>query len=132
MPACHADPATKYEDQNKHTSNIVKGGFSAPTRIGFNAVTFDYTSKVTFIHPKLPVNLNSDKKKKSLLWKVTTVCDSSRIFNSLSSEWVIRVDPESPSDRCIVDYQIEMEFASALYSAVTSQFFDLLVANVDE
>lgn len=132
MPACHADLATKYENSHPE-SGIVKGGFSAPTRIGFNAVSFDYASKVTYTHPKLPVDFCGRRmKKKSLIWKVTTVSESSRIFNSLSSEWVIRVDPESPTDRCIVDYQIEMEFASALYSAVTSQFFDMLVSNVDD
>ena len=62
--------------------------------------------------------------------------EGSRIFNALSSEWVIRLDPDSFERNyhsiCLVDYKIEMEFASALYSAVTNQFFDMLVANIDQ
>ena len=137
MPSCYADPLTKFESSNGNgssnlrSSSIVRGGFSAPTRIGFNAISFDYTSKVTYSHPKLPVNLSSGTR--SLLWRVQTVSESSRIFNSLSSEWLIRVDPDSSKrNNCIVDYQIEMEFSSALYSAVTSQFFDILVKNIDQ
>ena len=91
MPGCHADPATKYERQT--SPHNITGGFLAPTRIGFNAISFDYKSKVTYKHPILPVNLTKDKR--ALLWRVTTVSESSRIFNSLSSEWVIRLDPTS-------------------------------------
>ena len=93
MPGCHADPRTKYVDSNKANRHSVTGGFSAPTRIGFNAIAFEYTSKVTYTHPKLPVNLARDRR--ALLWRVTTVSEGSRIFNALSSEWLIRLDPES-------------------------------------
>ena len=57
--------------------------------------------------------------------------DSSRIFNKLSSEWLIRANPDGKVNSCIVDYKIEMEFSSRLYSAVTAQFFDFLVSSVD-
>ena len=134
MPSCHADPSTKYEEIAK-SGKSVRGGFLAPTRIGFNAISFDYTSKVTYSHPKLPVNIHPNKENnfsKGLLWRVTTESDSSRIFNKFSSEWLIRANPEGSLNSCIVDYQIEMEFSNPLYSAVTSQFFDLLVANIDD
>ena len=87
------------------------------------------------MHPCLPVNLYPTLENnwgKGLRWKVETVSDSSRIFNSLKSEWRIVADPKKPANGCIVDYKIEMEFASALYAAVTSQFFDILVAGVDQ
>ena len=133
MPQCHADPRTKYLDTTSRKNNhTVSGGFSAPTRIGFNAIAFDYTSKVTYTHPKLPVNLARDRR--ALLWWVSTVSEGgSRIFNALSSEWLIRLDPDCDERNqfCLVDYKIEMEFASALYAAVTNQFFDMLVANID-
>ena len=129
MPSCHADPATKYEKQT--SPYTITGGFTAPTRIGFNAISFEYTSKIEYRHPTLPVNLLRDRR--ALLWRVTTRSrEGSRIFNSLNSEWVIRLDPSSDKrNQCLVDYQIEMEFASSLYSAVTSQFFDLLASNID-
>mmetsp|Transcript_11477 Transcript_11477/g.15485 ORF Transcript_11477/g.15485 Transcript_11477/m.15485 type:complete len:115 (+) Transcript_11477:95-439(+) len=56
MPGCHIDQATAYEQLK--SNKIVKGGFDAPTRIGFNAVSFDYISRVTYEHPQLPVNLH--------------------------------------------------------------------------
>lgn len=97
-------------------------------------MSFDYTSKITYSHPKLPVALHpceANNFTKGLRWRVTTDSDSSKIFNSFSSEWVIRADPLAPDSHCYVDYAIEMEFASALYSAVTSQFFEYLVAGID-
>ena len=122
MPSCYSDPATRYEEVGKFGKTI-KGGFSAPTRIGFNAVSFEYTSKVTYVHPCLPVNLYPTKENnwcKGLRWRVATESDSSRIFSKLKSEWRIVVDPAKPANGCIVDYTIEMEFASALYAAVTN------------
>lgn len=59
------------------------------------------------------------------------MADSSRIFNAFSSEWRIVPDPGQPATACLIDYQIEMEFANALYSAVTSQFFNLLCSSID-
>ena len=35
-------------------------------------------------------------------------------------------------NKCIVDYRIEMEFASRPYAAITTKFFDFLVANINE
>ena len=55
MPHCKADLSTQY---SRHENGVVSGGFEAPTRIGFNAVSFEYTSRVSFEHPSLPVNLH--------------------------------------------------------------------------
>lgn len=109
----------------------MKGSFKAPTRIGFNAVSFEYTSNVSYSHPDLPVRL-SPSTARSLSWRVNTVSDSSLIFNSFRSEWCIRPDPDQPGKSCLVDYSMEMEFANALYSAVTSKFFNFLCASVDD
>lgn len=129
MPSCYAEPASKQETVGERT---VKGKFDAPTQIGFNAISFEYTSRVSYVHPILPVNLHpSSEKLASLRWRVSTETDSSRIFNSLKSTWRIQPDLEKPLNYCLVDYEIEMEFASALYSAVTNQFFNLLVASID-
>ena len=134
MPQCKADPSSRHEHRGKY-GKTVRGGFRAPTTIGFNAVSFDYISNVTYSHPKLPVNLCPSQKNnwtKSLRWRVTTDSESSRIFNSFKSEWRIRANPDYPISACIVDYNIEMGFSNSLYSAVTRQFFNFLVDNIND
>ena len=137
---CHVQPETRYSQvigksdrSNQSGMRRVRGGFDAPTRIGFNAVSFDYVSRVTYSHPILPIPLHlaSQQKRNPLYWRVTTISGETRIFNAFSSEWKIRADPAAPTRYCYVDYTIQMEFASALYAAVTSQFFNLLVASID-
>ena len=44
------------------------------------------------------------------------------------SNWQIRA---TSGNSCLVEYDIKMEFASVVYSAITSQFFDFLVANIN-
>ena len=50
----------------------------------------------------------------------------------MKSEWIIHVDGNEPLESCFVDYKIEMEFNSYLFSALTRQFFDILVSQVDQ
>lgn len=61
---------------------------------------------------------------------VNAVSPSSSIFNNLESKWTIRQRP-GHANSCTVDYDISMEFASPLYAAVTSQFFDFLSQNIN-
>ena len=105
------------------------GKFDATTTIGFNAISFDYLSKVKYNHPILPVNFGVDPE--NLAWRVSSDAEGSNIFNSMSSEWIIRPDSRDPLNKCIVDYRIEMEFASAPYAAITTKFFDYLVENIN-
>ena len=97
------------EQLGKYKKNRI-GKFDATTTIGFNAVSFDYISKVEYNHPVVPINFNEHVK--SLGWRVTSVADSSRIFNSMKSEWKIKPNLSDPYNKCIVDYKIEMEFES--------------------
>lgn len=70
-------------------------------------------------------------------WRVTTKSDSSRIFSNFKSEWRIYVDNNNTAtrtkhDTCLVTYEVEMTFASAMFNAVTRQFFDFLVDDIDQ
>ena len=127
MPESKVDEHTKSERLGKYKTNI-HGNFDATTRIGFNAVSFDYISKVSYSHPTVPVNFKNTHK---LSWRVTSLSDSSRIFDSMTSEWVILPCKEDPLNSCYVDYRIEMAFANPLYAGVTSKFFDYLVENIN-
>jgi ribosome-associated toxin RatA of RatAB toxin-antitoxin module len=84
------------------------------TKIGFKAINFSYESHVNFLHPHVPINFgNSD----GLAWEVQSVSATSNIFNSMVSNWQIKATSASS---CLVDYNIKMEFASVLYSAITT------------
>ena len=101
-------------------------------------MTFDFVSKIDYEHPALPVNLHpSCRKQQHLKWRVTTKSDSSRIFSNFKSEWRIYVDNNNTAtrtkhDTCLVTYEVEMTFASAMFNAVTRQFFDFLVDDIDQ
>ena len=85
MPQSRVHSNTRREELGKYKRNV-HGGFDATTTIGFNAVSFDYVSKVSYSHPIVPVNFRDAQK---LSWRVTSESASSRIFNSMNSEWVI-------------------------------------------
>ena len=46
----------------------------------------------------------------------------------MESTWDINAVTDST---CQIEYKIKMEFANVFYSAVTTQFFDFLVANIN-
>ena len=127
MPESRVHKETKVSKTGQYGKNK-NGRFDATTTIGFNAVSFDYVSKVTYSHPVVPVNF---KNPKNLSWRVTSLADSSRIFDSMNSEWVIQPCKEDPLSSCIIDYRIEMAFANPLYAGITSRFFDFLVENIN-
>ena len=129
MPRSVVDKGT-YKDSLGKLKKTIHGEFDATTTIGFNAVSFDYVSKVRYSHPVVPVNFYHDAR--NIAWRVTSVADGSRIFNSMKSEWKIRPNVVDPLHKCIVDYKIEMEFASSIYAGVTSKFFDFLVDNINK
>ena len=83
-----------------------------------------------YSHPVPPVNFGQNPG--SLVWRVTSIADGSRVFNSMKSEWKIRPDSIDPLRSCIVDYKIEMEFSSSIYSGITSKFFDFLIENINK
>ena len=129
MPVCQQNEATRSEVDGKYGKNI-RGYFEADTQIGFRAVNFNYVSYVNYSHPKVPINFYPSAQNnytKGLSWVVKAEAQGSRIFDKMNSKWQIRPDPASPFTSCIVDYKIEIAFASPLYSAITSQFFDFLV-----
>ena len=129
MPQSKVDEKTRNEHLGRYKKNM-HGRFDATTTIGFNAVSFDYLSKVKYHHPVLPVNFGVDPE--NLAWRVHSQAEGSNIFNSMTSEWIIKPDGRDPMNKCIVDYRIEMEFASRPYAAITTKFFDFLVDNINQ
>ena len=57
MPNSQVKEATRVEELGKYKKTI-RGKFDASTTIGFNALSFDYISKVQYSHPVLPVNFH--------------------------------------------------------------------------
>ena len=84
--------------ENKTENNVV-GHFDAITKIGFNAVNFEYKSHVSYLRPITPVNFAS--LPDNYRWQVTSQSDSSSIFKSMTSVWDIRA---TGLNNCSVDY----------------------------
>jgi ribosome-associated toxin RatA of RatAB toxin-antitoxin module len=123
MPSCTVKEETRQETKK---GRVTSGSFDADTKIGFNAVNFTYLSKIRYSHPSVPILMKDPLAR----WQVDTLSDSTSIFKSMTSQWKIKPDPQDPLKQSIIDYKIEMEFASPLYAAVTSQFFDFLASNI--
>ena len=67
MPRSKVDPSTRSEHLGRYKRNM-HGKFEATTTIGFNAVSFDYLSKVKYNHPALPVNFGGETE--GAAWRV--------------------------------------------------------------
>jgi ribosome-associated toxin RatA of RatAB toxin-antitoxin module len=87
-------------------------------------LTFTYLSRVSYTHPALPIKIKEPQE-----WRIGNNSPQSAIFNSLESQWIIR---NTAMNECLIDYRIQMEFASPMMAAVTRQLFDYLVSNVNE
>ncbi|KAJ1968684.1 hypothetical protein H4R34_006243, partial [Dimargaris verticillata] len=90
----------------------------ADLEVGFKAFREQYTSTVTCETP----------------WRVEARSSNSHIFRTLTTSWDFipysithphGITPEDPSaPACLVRFNIEFEFASVLYSQISSVFFD--------
>ena len=100
-----------FRESLKHVES--KGNFNAETKIGFSALSFAYTSKVSYEDPSFILSESSN----------------SRIFESLHSKWrIVKVKKHV----CRVDYDIRMTFTNSLYTSITNQFFDYLAKSINK
>jgi ribosome-associated toxin RatA of RatAB toxin-antitoxin module len=100
-------------DKETHQFNKAtkKGSFLATTSIGFDMITFDYTSKVSYKQPCQVVSESNQEISRN------------RMFNELYSQWdILQLSPYS----CKVNYTITMSMSNPVYMAVTKRVFDLL------
>lgn len=84
------------------------GGLTA----GFNIIDFSYTSHVLAIEPNIVVSITDSSK--------------SHIFKRLESLWVLNEADQSTQ----VEYFINFEFKSQMYSHVTNMFLNFLGDNI--
>ena len=101
------------------TDTVKNSRFDAITKIGFNAVNFEYLSHVSFSKKEL------DGVRQYIV--LTQADKGSSIFNYLDSTWTIKCVSK---DKCEVTYEIKLDFSNYLYAAVTRQFFEFLVQNI--
>lgn len=82
--------------------------------VGFNILDFQYISNVIVIEPNIILSVTDGSK--------------SNVFKKLESLWIINED--KIKDEIIVDYYINFEFKSLVFSQVTHLFLEFLGENI--
>lgn len=95
-----------------HKSNQLK----ANLEVGFPPIIENYTSVVKLEKPHL----------------VEAVCKDGRLFTLLVCTWKFNPGLKSNPQSCIVDFSVDFEFQSLLYSQLAGFFFDQLVLQMEQ
>ena len=96
-------------------SHLKVRNFEGTITVGFNILDFSYTSHVVAIEPNLILSVSDSSK--------------SQIFKKLESLWIITEDKEDAS-QIHIEYHINFEFKSYMFSHVTNLFLDFLGENI--
>lgn len=95
------------------TSSVVTSKTENSSRarlsIGFGPIQERYTSKLSFKHPEY----------------VEALCSDGTLFYSLNCMWKFK--PVKAANMCIIDFHVDFEFRSALYSRLATLFFNEVV-----
>ena len=89
--------------------------FDGGIKVGFNILDFSYTSNIVCIEPNIVLSI--------------TEGSNSKIFKTLESVWIMNQNKEKNSSMC-VNYFINFEFKSFMFSHVTNLFLSFLGENI--
>jgi ribosome-associated toxin RatA of RatAB toxin-antitoxin module len=90
--------------------------FSGGIKVGFNILEFSYISKVIAIEPDIILSVTDGS--------------NSNIFKTLEGLWILTDLPKDDQNKIAVEYVINFEFKSILYSHITKMFLNFIGDNI--
>lgn len=104
-------PFCKKSDITERKKEFLK----ANLMIGFPPINESYTSRVTWIYPRL----------------VKAECTEGRLFNHLNTLWIFSPGLKNNPQTCVIDFSLSFEFKSIIHSHLSNLFFNEIVRQME-